>query len=53
MKRKDGEILGRCKMQADGSMVIPKRVRELLEIDIGDKVIIEELEDHKLYLKKA
>ena len=53
MKIKDGDTIGRSTIQADGSLVIPKRVREFLEIDIGDKVIIEKLEDHKFSLKKA
>ena len=53
MEIKDGDTIGRSTIQSNGSMVIPKRVREFLGIHIGDMVVLEELEGHKLWLKKA
>ena len=51
----DGEekILGRSKIQKDGSCTIPKKVREFLGVGIGDKVTLEYTDERELILEKA
>lgn len=49
---KGAEILGSCKIQKNGRMVIPKKVRELLGIDTGDTVTIN-IDDNAVTLTKA
>ena len=46
------KILGRSKIQKDGRLTIPKKVREVLGIDIGDRVVLE-FENKQLTLTKA
>jgi len=46
-------ILGRCKIQKDGGLTIPKTARELLNIKVGDKVALEPLGNGKIRLTKA
>lgn len=46
------KILGSSKIQKDGRLVIPKRVREILDVDVGDTVALE-FENHHLVMSKA
>lgn len=49
----DKIYLGNTKIQKNGRMVIPKKAREILNIDTGDQVVLEHHEDGTLRLRKA
>ena len=50
---KEEKILGESKIQKDGSFTIQKKVREVLGVNIGDKVALEYTDERKLIMKKA
>ena len=46
-------ILGKSKIQKDGSFTIPKKVREFLGVCSGDKVTLEYTDNKEMIMEKA